>query len=83
MLDHANIVAKARVENFLHTGVEPGDPWKFFDLELKYQEKKDYELLYNYGYNLTVVFSSSVDGAEFEGAIGSVLLVDEAEIVFE
>ena len=83
VLTHANIVAMARVENFLHTGVEQGDPWKYFDLKLEYKEEKDYELLYNYGYNLTVVFSSSVKGAEFEGAIGSVLLVDEAEIVFE
>lgn len=83
VLTHANIVALARVEKFLHTGVEPGDPWKYFDLELQYKEDKNYELLYNYGYNLTVVFSSSVKGAEFEGAVGSVLLVDEAEIVFE
>ena len=83
VLLHANIVAKARVENFLHTGVEPGDPWKYFDLKLVYEEDKDYELLYNYGYNLTVVFSSSVKGAEFEGAVGSIFLVDEAEIVFE
>ena len=83
VLTHANIVAMARVENFLHTGVEQGDPWKYFDLKLEYEEEKDYELLYNYGYNLTVVFTSSVKGAKFEGAIGSVLLVDEAEIVFE
>lgn len=83
VLTHANIVALARVKDFLNTGVEPGDPWKYFDLELKYTEEKNYELLYNYGYNLAVVFSSSVKGAEFEGAIGSVFLVDEAEIVFE
>lgn len=83
VLTHANIVAMARVENFLHTGVEQGDPWKYFDLKLEYKEDKNYELLYNYGYNLTVVFSSSVKGAEFEGAVGSIFLVDEAEIVFE
>lgn len=83
VLTHANIVALARVEKFLHTGVEPGDPWKYFDLELQYKEDKNYELAEYYGYNLTVVFSSSVKGAEFEGAVGSVLLVDEAEIVFE
>jgi hypothetical protein len=34
-------------------------------------------------FNLALVFSSSKDGAKFEGAIGSTLYVDEVEISFE
>ena len=36
-----------------------------------------------YGYNLTVCFSSSIDGAAFEGAIGSTLLIDKVRIYCE
>lgn len=35
------------------------------------------------GYNLALVFSSSKAGATFEGAVGSVLYVDEVEVSFE
>ena len=35
------------------------------------------------GYNLSLVFSSSKEGAQFEGAVGSTLYVDEVELMFE
>ena len=33
-------------------------------------------------YKLGIVFSSSVDGAKFEGAVGSTLHIDQVEIVY-
>jgi hypothetical protein len=35
------------------------------------------------GFNLALVFSSSIRGAQFEGAIGSTLYVDEVEVSYE
>lgn len=77
------IVAMARVENFFHTGIETDSPWKYFDLPLVYNEPVDMSLLRNFGYSLAVVFTSSIEGASFEGAVGSTLIVDSAEIVYE
>lgn len=77
------IVAIARVDNFFHTGVEASSPWKYFDLPLVYNEPVDMSLLRNFGYNLAVVFTSSVEGASFRGAVGSTFIVDSAEIVYE
>ena len=39
------------------------------------------DILKEYGYNLAFVASSSRGGAEFYGAVGSVLRLDEVEIV--
>lgn len=78
VLTHKNIVALARIQNPIHDRT-----WHEFDLEFEYNEDIDYELLHRNGYNLAVVFTSSIKGAEFEGAVGSTLLVDEVEIVCE
>lgn len=43
----------------------------------------DMDVLESQGYNMTLVFSSSKEGASFEGAIGSELLIDEVEVSFE
>ena len=45
--------------------------------------RQDYtiELLEEYGYNFTIVFSSSVDGDMFEGAIDSEMYVDKVRVV--
>ena len=40
-------------------------------------------MLKNYQYNLSVVFTSSIEGAEFRGAIGSTLYVDEVKLICE
>lgn len=37
----------------------------------------------NYEYNLAVVFTSSVDGAYFKGAVGSTLFIDEVKVICE
>lgn len=41
------------------------------------------DVLDNMGCNLALVFSSSKDGARFEGAVGSTLYVDEVEVLYE
>ena len=56
------------------------DEWTPFDVEFEYDSDIDMQLLANKGYNLAVVFSSSADGAIFEGAIGSCLLIDKVRL---
>ena len=43
----------------------------------------DPQVLAAQGYNMTLVFSSSKDGATFEGAVGSTLYIDEVSVYFE
>ena len=59
--------------------------WTKFDLEFKPQNGKtiNTEDLRNGKYQLAVVFSSSIMGAYFEGAVGSELWIDEVEIICE
>lgn len=79
-LTHDNIVSIARIEN----AGEPSD-WQPFKLPFKIKDGKQFDenKLKTGKYNLAVVFSSSIDGAYFEGAVGSTLYVDEVEIVYE
>lgn len=76
VLTNPNIVAIARIKDMRYT-----DEWTYFELDYEYKEDIDYDLLENYGYNFTVVFSSSKDGATFEGAIGSRLCVDKVRVI--
>ena len=76
VLTNENIVAIARITDMRYT-----DEWTYFELEYNYTEEIDYDLLENFGYNFTVVFSSSKDGATFEGAIGSTLCVDKVRVI--
>lgn len=61
------------------------DEWKKFDLEFTPQNGKTVNAddLKNGKYKLAVVFSSSVMGAYFQGAVGSELYIDEVEIICE
>lgn len=86
VLTHPNIVALARVTD--RTRVEKDEdfkaaPWTYFDIPFEYKQEIEKHRLENNGYNLAVVFTSSIDGAKFEGAIGSTLLVDEVKVVCE
>ena len=73
------IVAKAVVNN-----IEATDGWTHFSADFDYRGKDvDYTLLSEFGYNLTIVCSSSIDGAYFQGAIGSTLCVDELTLTCE
>ena len=76
VLSSSQIVAVARVKDIKDTNGE----WVHFDIEYEYLRDIDYELLKNRGYNLTIVFSSSIEGATFEGAIDSQLKVDKVQL---
>ena len=71
-----NIVALAKVAD-----IHPTTVWTQFEAEFVYNREIDPLLLSNKGYSLTVVFSSSVDGDRFEGAVGSQMLVDKARVI--
>lgn len=83
VLTHENIVAIARVPEFKVTGVADTCAWEHFDLPLEYKQELNMARLRNFGYNLAVVFTSSIEGATFCGAVGSTLLVDESTIIYE
>jgi hypothetical protein len=68
----ARIDEKDRIETNLWT--EFNVPFKLLPGKT-YNPQKDYVL--------AIVMTSSIDGAEFKGAIGSTLLVDEIELVYE
>lgn len=57
--------------------------WQYFETDFSYSADIDPALLDSYGYSLAVVFTSSVEGASFQGAVGSTLLVDKVRIVVE
>ncbi len=63
------------------TGIQTTDEWTEFEAEFEFNQEIDQTLLDNRGYNIAIVFSSSVNGAYFEGAIGSTLMVDEVELI--
>lgn len=56
--------------------------WTAFNLNFKLQPGKaiDPVKLANRGYNLAIVSSSSINGATFEGAVGSTLWIDDFSI---
>lgn len=78
VLTHPNIVALARIQNPVAT-----QTWTKFNLPFEYRKDIDPNTLNKLGYNLSVVFSSSIDGATFMGAVGSTLIVDDVKIVCE
>ena len=65
----------------------PGEPseWTEFNIPFNSREGNvfDMDKLMRGEYAITVVASSSKDGAFFEGAVGSTLQVDELEIIWD
>lgn len=80
--DNKNIVAIARFTPEQRTGESD---WTQFSLPFVYREGKtvDPQKLADGKYSITIVFSSSVDGDYFSGAIGSTLMVDEVFLTCE
>ena len=70
------IVRKARIDL-----VKPSDEWTFFELPFSELAPVDEELLSSRGYNLALVFSASIHGDVFEGAIGSTLYIDKVRVI--
>ena len=80
VLSSDRIVLAAELEN-------PGEPseWTEFNIPFNSREGNvfDMDKLMRGEYAITVVASSSKDGAFFEGAVGSTLHVDELEIIWD
>lgn len=79
-LTHKNIISIARIQE-----VEEPSEWKRFELPFVLKEGKqiDENKLRTGKYNLAIVYTSSLDGAYFEGAVGSTLYIDEVEVIYE
>lgn len=56
------------------------DEWTYFSWPFEYVGKIDEDRLHRNGYNIAIVCTSSIDGANFTGAIGSTLWVDDFSI---
>ena len=61
--------------------VPPTAEWTAFRLDFDYRQAIDYDLLTNRSYSLAIVFSSSNEGDQFEGAVGSQLCIDQVRVV--
>lgn len=59
------------------------DSWTEFSLPFEFFKEVDQARLLRNGYNLAIVCSASVDGADFTGALGSILLIDDFKITCE
>lgn len=77
-LTSPNLISVARISNQQAT-----DEWTHFYIPFVARPGKvvDKEKLKNGGYQLAVVFSSSIRGDYFEGAVGSTLYIDEVEVI--
>ena len=73
-----NIVAVAALGETKAT-----DEWTKFELDFAYTGTVDPQTLASYGYSIAVVCTSSKDGATFQGAVGSTLIVDELKITWD
>ena len=66
---------------------DPGEPqeWTYFDEPFTPRNGKefDYARLETDGYAIAIVMTSSRQGAYFRGSVGSVLMVDDLELVYE
>ena len=77
-LNHPNIVAIARIKDAKET-----TSWTSFDMEFEYSYKPvNYKKVQEGKYNLAIVFTSSIEGHLFNGAIESTLYVDEVELKY-
>ena len=61
--------------------VTPTTQWTPWDVKFEYREELDEQLLADRGYSLAIVFSSSANGGDFIGAIGSRLCVDKVRLI--
>lgn len=79
VLSSERIVLLARID-------DPGEPqeWTYFDEPFVPKNGKtfDYTRLAANGYAISIVLTSSRQGAYFRGSVGSVLLVDDIEVVY-
>ena len=77
MLDNPQVYKVARVASLPAT-----DTWTPWEMFFEGRDAPD-DIVVAQGFNLALVFSSSKSGAQFEGAIGSTLYVDEVVVSYE
>lgn len=83
MLDGSNVLSsKYIVKKAEMRQLPPTDTWTPFEMFFE-GEPLDQQILDNRGYNFTLVFTSSKDGARFLGSIGSTLYVDKVAITLK
>ena len=76
-----NIVGIARVKSAdIITGAEA---WNYFELPVAYSQELEQDDVLGRQYSVAVVFSSSIDGAYFRGAVGSTLWIDNVTLMCE
>ena len=77
---HKNVIAIAKYESS-----ENASAWTEFNVSFNYNGQTEFNQadLDAGKYKLALVFSSSADGANFKGGVGSTLLIDDVEIVCE
>lgn len=77
-LTSPNLISIARISDAKET-----DEWTHFYIPFIAQPGKviDKAKLEKGGYQLAVIFSSSIKGDTFEGAVGSTLYIDEVEVI--
>lgn len=57
--------------------------WQKVELDVKYSEELDPEILANKGYSLAMGFSCSWQGAKFNGSLGNKLYIDNVNLICE
>ena len=79
-LTSSNIVSIARLTDKMET-----NQWTRFAIPFQMNNGKsiDQNKLKSGKYNLAIIMSSSIDGANFNGAVGSTLYVDEMQLFYE
>ncbi len=79
---HPNIISIAQIDT---QGKKPTAEWTEFHIPfvMKDGKKVDLEKLKAGKYNLSVLFTSSIDGDDFKGAIGSTLYIDDVEVIYD
>lgn len=75
----SSLISVARISNAKETNEWTTFRIPFISLPGKFVDK---EKLRNGRYNVAIVFSSSREGDQFNGAIGSTLLINEAELIY-
>lgn len=85
-LDGTNIFTSPNIISIARIGstAKETDQWTEFNLPFVMQPNKkvDNQKLKDGKYNIAIVFSSSIKGDLFEGAVGSTLYIDEVELIY-
>ncbi len=63
--------------------VRATDQWTGFHVDFTYSTPLDPSVLARHGYSLAIVFTSSYKGAQFEGALGSTLCIDDVHVAWD